>query len=256
MSTLTPVQPAGEPAAEAVPLAQQMHAALAEAVSSYRQALKCSPGQALSRLAGPLTPERREQSLLQPPCATEWLELEALAEADPEAATRRWEEIRQAARDELACGRRAVHVVGGRPWEQAQFLAVRDSLAEQWQPRGGLEWRLIDTLAQAYAQWECWLRAVVAWDALGAEEAGRASKDGLGRAPPRLTMAEALERAAAMADRFNRIFLRTLRALRDLRRYSPTIVVPSGGQVNVGGQQLNVAGQPAAVRSTGLPGGV
>jgi hypothetical protein len=50
-----------------------------------------------------------------------------------------------------------------------------------------------------------------------------------------------MERAAAMADRFNRIFLRTLRALRDLRRYATPVVVQNAGQVNVAGQQVNIA---------------
>jgi hypothetical protein len=60
--------------------------------------------------------------------------------------------------------------------------------------------------------------------------------------PPRVSEAEAIDQAAAMMDRFNRIFLRTLRALRDLRRYSPaTVVVQNAGQVNVGSQQLNMA---------------
>jgi hypothetical protein len=40
-----------------------------------------------------------------------------------------------------------------------------------------------------------------------------------------------------MVDRFNRIFLRTLRALRDLRKHAPTVVVQNAGQVNVGEQQ-------------------
>ena len=43
-----------------------------------------------------------------------------------------------------------------------------------------------------------------------------------------------------MADRFNRLFLRTLRALRDLRRYAPPVIVQNAGQVNVGAQQVNV----------------
>jgi hypothetical protein len=53
----------------------------------------------------------------------------------------------------------------------------------------------------------------------------------------------AIEHAAQMADRWNRIYLRTLRNLRDLRRYSVTINNPQ--QVNIaadGGQQVNVAG--------------
>jgi hypothetical protein len=57
-----------------------------------------------------------------------------------------------------------------------------------------------------------------------------------------MSEAEAVDQAAAMVDRFNRIFLRTLRALRDLRRYAPaTVVVQNAGQVNVGSQQVNMA---------------
>ena len=52
--------------------------------------------------------------------------------------------------------------------------------------------------------------------------------------------AEALEQAGAMVDRFNRILLRTLRALRDLRRYSGPVIVQNGGQLNVANQQVNV----------------
>jgi hypothetical protein len=46
-----------------------------------------------------------------------------------------------------------------------------------------------------------------------------------------------------MVDRFNRIFLRTLRALRDLRRYTPAVIVQNAGQVNIGEQQVNVTGE-------------
>jgi hypothetical protein len=56
-----------------------------------------------------------------------------------------------------------------------------------------------------------------------------------------MSEAQAIEQAACMIDRFNKIFLRTLRALRDLRRYAPAVIVQNAGQVNVGGQQVNVA---------------
>ena len=58
---------------------------------------------------------------------------------------------------------------------------------------------------------------------------------------PRVSRAAAIEQPA-MVDRFNRLFLRTLRALRDLRRYAPTVMVQHAAQVNIGGQQVNVAG--------------
>ena len=44
-----------------------------------------------------------------------------------------------------------------------------------------------------------------------------------------------------MVDRFHRIMMRTLRALRDMRRYAPKIIVQNAGQVNVGEQQVNVS---------------
>ena len=46
-----------------------------------------------------------------------------------------------------------------------------------------------------------------------------------------------------MVDRFKRLFLRMLRALRDLRLYAPSVTVQNVAQVNIGGQQVNVAGE-------------
>ncbi|HET8670821.1 MAG TPA: hypothetical protein VFM05_09425 [Candidatus Saccharimonadales bacterium] len=43
--------------------------------------------------------------------------------------------------------------------------------------------------------------------------------------PPRLTAQETVENAMVMADRFNRLFLRTLRQMRDLRRYSVSVTI-------------------------------
>jgi hypothetical protein len=59
---------------------------------------------------------------------------------------------------------------------------------------------------------------------------------------PRLKDAEAIDQSAAMVERFNRLFVRTLRTLRDLRRYAPAIHIEHAGQVNLAqGAQLNVA---------------
>ena len=44
-----------------------------------------------------------------------------------------------------------------------------------------------------------------------------------------------------MVDRFHRMFVRSLRALRDLRRYNSNVIVQQAGQVNVGSQQVNVS---------------
>jgi hypothetical protein len=49
-----------------------------------------------------------------------------------------------------------------------------------------------------------------------------------------------------MMDRYNRIFLRTLRALCDMRRHGGPVIVQKGGQMNVAQQQVNVAAEPRA----------
>ncbi len=47
---------------------------------------------------------------------------------------------------------------------------------------------------------------------------------------PRLYEADAIEQAWCLADGYNRQFLRSLRQLRDLRRYAQQIVVMSGAK--------------------------
>jgi hypothetical protein len=101
---------------------------------------------------------------------------------------------------------------------------------------------LIDVLAQAQASWLYWMGTLTTWTTLESASGKRLREEHGCWQPPRVRDAEAVEQAAAMAERFNRIFLRTLRALRDLRRYTPAVVVQNAGQVNVAGQQVNVGG--------------
>jgi hypothetical protein len=240
--------------AEALPLAQEMRAAFAQRVSDYMRACKASLQEALAAMDRPLTPEAQDRLLQQGPRGVGWPDLERLADQDPVLALQKWEEVKQAAREELQSGLRAAEVPGGSPWERAQFLAIRQALASQWQPRGGVEWQLIDAMALAQSGWLYWLQALRMWASLGFEEFGRESKDRWGRATPRLSTGEAIELAGAMADRFNKVFLRTLRTLCNLRRCSPRVIVQTAAQVNVGRQQVNVAGPcVAADRETGTP---
>src|SRR5262249_21302094 len=66
---------------------------------------------------------------------------------------------------------------------------------------------------------------------------------------------EAVELAGAMADRFHKMLVRTLRALCDLRKVPLAVVVQNAGQVNVGGQQVNVARHPNGKTGDAQPGG-
>ena len=104
----------------------------------------------------------------------------------------------------------------------------------------------MDTLAIAQAGLLFWsgklahyLTGQLASDQLASEAAGR-KRPGTWL-PPRVSESQAVDQAGAMVDRFNRIFLRTLRALRDLRRYAPPVIVQNAGQVNVASQQVNLA---------------
>ena len=54
-------------------------------------------------------------------------------------------------------------------------------------------------------------------------------------------MGDTIDQAYRLADGYNRQFLRVLRQMRDLRRYSPVVIQNNGGQVNVGAQQVNVS---------------
>jgi hypothetical protein len=54
--------------------------------------------------------------------------------------------------------------------------------------------------------------------------------------PPRLTQVEAIDRASHLAEKFDRMATRAVRALRDLRRQT-VFIQNDGGQVNVAEQQ-------------------
>jgi hypothetical protein len=232
---------------EARALAEEMAGAYRRMLENYRRYHGLKAEEALVALEQARSPLALESIQSREPQQVSWYHLGELAQVEPEQATRQWEEIQEAARADLRSGHRAARAVqesfGSGPWDMAQFLAVRTSLAEQWQPQGGIELLLIDTLAQAYTEQHRWIAA--ANNFLSAEcdkhkvELEKQEK----WLPPRVTEAEALEQAMGMAERWNRMFLRTLRALRDLRRYAPTINIQNAGQVNIGDQQVNVAEQ-------------
>jgi hypothetical protein len=194
------------------------------------------------------------RALEQPPDQVSWSALGALAEHDPDAMQATWERIKAAARDDLESGHRAAHTVEwtGGPWERAQFLAIRAAFHAEWQPRGGIEAALVDQMAQAHTMYFRWTRELhIQASTESSREDHKRKQDGYWQ-PPRIDTAAALDQSAAMADRFHRLFLRALRALRDLRRYTPTVVVANAGQVNLStGPQMNVAAVGGSERGAG-----
>jgi hypothetical protein len=246
---------------EAVPLAREMVDGLRELVSSYEGEEGLTTPEALGRVRE--DQRDTDQGMLQcAPWQVHWSDLEGLQERDPAKFRERWEEIKQAAREELRSGHRAslaVEVSGATPWDRARFLAVRRELTEGWQPRNGAEQHLVDQLAQAQAAYEFWLEKLMpkatreARLEVRVEEAREHAWRGRGLEPaPPATVCEhskqvgptgfeIVEQAAAMVDRFQRIYLRTVRVLHDLRKGPQPIFVQNAGQVNVGNQQVNMA---------------
>lgn len=75
-------------------------------------------------------------------------DIEAVSRTMPEQALQLWEEVKAAARNDLANGWHAARGVGNDAWDRACFLAIRDQLRQLWPPRTGPEAMLLDEMAQ------------------------------------------------------------------------------------------------------------
>jgi len=181
------------------------------------------------------------------PEEVEWGHIAAVAEANVGDALKLWARVREAADDELESGRRGATVAGVdcEAYAHAQYLAIRDSFADQWEPQGGIESAMIDMLTVAFSLQMYWTtiahqRATRKHDEQRKELQRYESS---GWKSPYQSEADGIEQAHRLADGYNRQFLRVLRQMRDLRRYAPPVIVNNGGQVNVatdGGQQVNL----------------
>jgi hypothetical protein len=187
---------------------------------------------------------RRQQVENQEPSKISWADIAAIGEKSIDDSLIVWARIRDAADDELECGGRAAQVSGNSttPFELAQFLAIRDAFADQWQPQGGIESAMIDMLTISFSLQMYWSQIAHrrAVDTHNNQEKDLRKWENKGWKSPYQYEANAIEQAYKLADSYNRQFLRVLRQLRDLRRYAPVIIQNNGGQVNIGEQQVNI----------------
>jgi hypothetical protein len=230
------------PPSEAGILAGELAGSFARLVREYETHFRLPHAEAVRR-ASLADTDGGDRVLHGPPDQVSWGDLDRIARTDPDRAAARWEEIKRAALDELQTGHRAARAVetpgNDRAWQRAQFLALCDDLTAEWRPRNGIERQLLDTVAQAQTCYLHWLQTLTARTALCS--IGDPLRDGGAKwQAPRQTDADAIDQAADMMERFNRLSLRTLRTLRDLRRIAGPVIVQNAGQVNVGGQQINV----------------
>jgi len=229
-----------ETPSDSAELARDLVTTFGQMLQWYQKHYEVTPQEAIARI-NESTDADKQRILETMPDQVSWRDLHLLGNAYPALAIERWEAIKRAALSELRTGHRAVQAIDTgdqTPWQKAQFLALRTDLADEWQPRNGMERQLIDIMAQAQSSYLYWLRTLTVRSCL---ENYREKEDPNWQRP-RLDDADAMEQASAMMDRFNRIFLRTLRALRDLRRFAGPVIVQNGGQLNVANQQVNIAG--------------
>jgi hypothetical protein len=222
-----------EAVAEIDVLARTLATRYRDLVELYIREFKLSPQDAVAK-AEQKHPELVARALALSPRDVAWFHIQDLQRIDPELAVKRWNEIKAAAHEELVSGHYAAHSMPDTPFERAQFLAVRHAFKEQWQPRNAGELVLVDMLSQLYVSYLDWmstlqLRAALPMNAENGEAQGR----GRWKAQ-RISEAEAIEQAGMMVDRLHRLFTRTIRTFRDLRRFSLNLNITNQGQMNVG----------------------
>jgi hypothetical protein len=228
---------------ETMSVASQLAHDYANMARFLRDQMELPVEEAFRRAADPgCATEERERLLTGPPDQVNWIGLQQLYAHDPEAGQAVWEHVKRAAHQHRTSGHQAAEPLDfrKRPWERAQFLALRAAFIDEWRPCGGIELALIDTLAQTYSCYLFWLGELHVRSSLEVDRHDPKRRDRWEWDPPRMEAGAAIDQAAAMVERFNLLFLRTLRALRDLRRNEP-VIVRQAGQVNVGARQVNVA---------------
>ena len=234
-------------------LATELAAAFRQRIEQYRAWYKLSEQEAIGRATRESqVPE--ERLLNCPPHELSWQQLESLTQSDPDRGNQRWEEVKQAAREERRSGHRAARVMEGPDtscWGRAQFLALRAELSEGWRPRNAQEQHLVDQLAQWQTLMEEWQDTLTIYTKYPSSGGKRTSKGAHFFEPPRLSDVEAVEQAAVMVERMQRLYLKALRALQDQRRIGPPVIIRRAAQVNIGQQQVNVAGVSAAPNTRG-----
>ncbi len=225
---------------EAGSLAFEMASEFRSMVEYYKTEYGLSTQEAVEKLEEPVGSNEVQRALGSPPSLVTWLTLARLCKQDAKQGAEFWERIKKAALDELRSGHRAaraLEVNGSDCWERAQFCALRDDLVQSSQARTGIECQLMDQVAQAHAMVLFWTKKLSRMTSTWCEP--RPERETW--QTPAVSEAAAIEQAAGMVDRFNKMSLRTLRALRELRRAGPQVIVQNAGQVNVGQQQVNMA---------------
>ena len=151
----------------------------------------------------------------------------------PEDAEFVWSQMKREARREFMTGHLAATVFEPvdwmrSAWKRAKFLGVRDSFIDEYQPEGGVEIALVDTMAQAYFLQLYWTEESVKrtrahprqeseeyreWKQYRGMEAKAMHFEHGWWDIPYASELTCQEQATKMADHFSRLFQRTVRQM-------------------------------------------
>ena len=207
--------------------------------------------------------ELLDRMMRYPSHCVSFFDLLELHANSPATAQNMWEMIKREAQREFESGHRAAEAFEPADymtdaWNRASYLGLRESLCEEWQPRGGIELTMIDAVAQAWLQVQFWTTESVKraktqprqenqqfyeWKQWNKQANPKQWSEGHWDVPT-VSEKESIEHAAQMADRWQRMYFRAIRNLRDWRRYTPQVTINNPQQVNIandGGQQINVS---------------
>lgn len=247
MSNTPLIAERANPEAEATVLARAMTKARNAMVEFYDKHELHDKGTALNKVMGQAEDEKYITALrYADPEQISWYGLQLIAsKLGDDVAAEVWHDIKAEALEEFDTGHRAGKVIDqfASLNDRVRFIALRDAFREDWKPRGATELCLVDQLAQIHHLYEKWLTSHlrrIESECFRDWRAKELASERYEWVPPRQSEADATREAADMTDRWQKAFLRTVRALRDLRRFASPVVIQNAGQVNVANQQVNL----------------
>lgn len=220
---------------QAVVLGERMAAARAARLDYYMR----GAGKSLAEAENALRGRKKDPATLlasKPGKHLTWIDFERVLGLGGEAPAELWDRTKREAHEAISSGIFInLATSEGSPWMNAIGIALRDRFRAEWQPRGGVEETLIDALAQTFMKWQFWMEKEVRWGSV--DDNLKWTEQEETQSGARLRFAESAEYSARMADRSHRQFMRTLRAMRDLRRYAGAVTIHNQGNVNIAAQQ-------------------
>jgi len=210
------------------------------AAKSFARVLEAEKKSGPAPVQGRYRVDSLDDALSMSPEDLAWNAIGQFEDENPGSFTTIWERVKQYARDELESGHRAASVAVGdqRPITRARFLILREKYIREWEPRNVLEGQMIDAICQAQTIREYWMTLATGRVAVECEVERFWVLVSGKRTERRIDGSESARDAREEAERWDRVWVRSVRALRDLRRYTtPVIVNNQGGQVNVAADQ-------------------